>query len=132
MLELLEALSWLQPPPSAGGGGGGGGGDAVAGAPAGCAGGGMMGWGYIAVMFAVFWFLIIAPQRKQQKAQDDMRAGLKKGDIVRTSGGIRGEIVTMDIREVTLKIAEKTKINVLRTHIAGPDVAGDAAAKDKT
>ena len=87
-----------------------------------------MGWGYIAVMIGIFWFLVISPQRKQQKAQEEMLKALQKGDIVRTSGGIRGEILTLDEREVTLKIADKTKINVLRAFITGLDSAVNADA----
>ncbi|MEM6956157.1 MAG: preprotein translocase subunit YajC [Myxococcota bacterium] len=77
-------------------------------------------------MIAIFWFLIISPQRKQQKAHEDLMAGLKKGDVVRTTGGLRGEVLSLDERTATLKIAEKTKINVLRANIAG--LEGDPAA----
>lgn len=129
LTSLLELLLWLQPPPAS---------DApVAGATAaaegplgslGCAGGGggMMTYGYLAAMFAIFWFLIISPQRKQAKAQEALLKGLKKGDIVRTTGGIRGEILSLDEREVTLKVAEKIKLNVLRSHVSGPDAPTDA------
>jgi preprotein translocase subunit YajC len=50
-----------------------------------------------------------------------MMKALKKGDIVRTNGGIRGEITAIDERDVTLEIAERTRIKVLRSHIAGLD-----------
>ena len=91
-----------------------------------------MTYGYLAAMIAVFWFVVIAPQRKQQKAHESMIKALKKGDIVRTTGGVRGEILSIDEREVVLKVAEKTKINVLRSHVAGPDAVPEAASKDKT
>ena len=82
----------------------------------------------LALMFGVFYFLLIRPQQKRQREVDDMLKALKKGETVRTSGGIRGEIVDITDTDVTLLIADKVKINVLRSHIA---TKGDVAAKDK-
>ena len=72
----------------------------------------------MAVMFAVFYFLLIRPQQKRQRELDDMLKALRKGDKVRTTGGIKGEIADLNDTEVTLLIADKVKINVLRSHIA--------------
>jgi len=121
MTHLVTLLSLLQPAASAMSGGGGGGGDGGAGAagPMGCAGGSSQ-FGIIAIMFLVMYFLLIRPQQKRQKEHDSMLKALDKGAMVRTNGGIRGEITEIDEVEVTLKIADKTKINVLRSHIAGP------------
>jgi len=94
--------------PSAGGGGGGG-------PPAGCGAGPNLLM--LVVMGAVFYFMLIRPQQKQQKQVDDMRKALRKGDKVRTSGGIRGEVVELNEHEVVLLIADKVKINVLRSAI---------------
>ncbi|NCQ60178.1 MAG: preprotein translocase subunit YajC [Myxococcales bacterium] len=77
----------------------------------------------IALMFAVFYFLLIRPQQKRQKAQEAMLSALAKGVVVRTTGGIRGEITQIDEREVTLLVADRTRINVLRSAIAGPEAA---------
>lgn len=82
----------------------------------------------MAIFFLVMYFLMIRPQQKRQKEHQKLLESLKKGDIVRTDSGIRGEIVSIDEREVQLLIAEKTKINILRTRIAGLDVP--PAAKD--
>ena len=71
------------------------------------------------LMFGLFYFLMIRPQQKRQRETDDMLKALKRGDIVRTSGGIRGEIVEITDTDVNLLIADKVKINVLRSHIAG-------------
>ena len=70
------------------------------------------------LMFGIFYFLILRPQQKRQRETDDMLKALKKGDKVRTSGGIRGEIVELNESEVWLMIADKVKINVLRSHVA--------------
>jgi preprotein translocase subunit YajC len=71
----------------------------------------------LAVMFGIFYFLLIRPQQKRQREVDDMLKALRKGDKVRTTGGIKGEIVELGEAEVWLLIADKVKINVLRTHI---------------
>jgi preprotein translocase subunit YajC len=87
------------------------------GAPPGCTGASSQML-VLAVMFAVFYFLLIRPQQKRQRETDDLLKSLRRGDKVRTSGGIRGEIVDLTDTEVTLLIAEKVKVNILRAHIA--------------
>jgi preprotein translocase subunit YajC len=70
------------------------------------------------LMLVVFYFLMIRPQQKKTRETEDMLKALKRGDVVRTSGGIRGEITDLGDTDVTLLIADKVKINVLRSHIA--------------
>ena len=89
-------------------------------APVGC-GGGTEQIGLLLLMFAVLYFLMIRPQQKRAKQHQEMMDALKKGDIVRTNGGIRGEVTALDERDVTIEIADRTRIKVLRTHIAGID-----------
>jgi preprotein translocase subunit YajC len=72
----------------------------------------------LGLMFALFYFLLIRPQQKRQRETDDMLKALRRGDKVRTSGGIRGEILDLTDTEVTLLIADKVKINVLRANVA--------------
>jgi len=126
LLSVLEILTWLQPPPTTSGGGGGGG---AAGHGGGLFGG-MGQLGFILLLFGFFYFAVIRPQTKQQKQREEMLNSLKKGMVVRTTGGIRGEIVDLNDREVHLKIADKMKINVLRSHVAGPEPS-ESEAKDK-
>ncbi len=89
--------------------------------PMGCSGGGTEQIGFLLLMFAVLYFLMIRPQQKRAKQQDAMMGALKKGDIIRTNGGVRGEITALDDRDVTIEIAERTRIKVLRSHVAGLD-----------
>ncbi len=83
---------------------------------------------FIVLMFVVFYFLMIRPQQKRAKQHDDMLKGLKKGDVVRTNGGIRGEVTAIDDKDVTLLISDRTRIKVLRSHVAGLE---QAEAQDK-
>ena len=76
-----------------------------------------MNAGLMGLMVVMMYFLIIRPQRKQQKAQEVLLKSLKRGSFVRTSGGIRGEVMEVNDKDVMLMIAEKVKINVLKTHV---------------
>jgi preprotein translocase subunit YajC len=87
----------------------------------GCGGGGTEQIGLLLLMFAVLYFLMIRPQQKRAKQQEAMLGALAKGDIVRTNGGILGEITALDERDVTIEVADRTRIKVLRTHIGGLD-----------
>ena len=89
--------------------------------PMGCGGGGTEQIGLLLLMFAVLYFLMIRPQQKRAKQHDAMMGALKKGDVVRTNGGILGEITALDERDVTIEIADRTRIKVLRSHVAGLD-----------
>ena len=75
------------------------------------------------LVFVIFYFLIILPQRKRQRALDAMLDNLKSGDKVVTSGGIYGTIVSVrdDKRTVQLKISENPviRVEVARTAISG-------------
>ena len=84
------------------------------------------------LMFVLFYFLMIRPQQKRQREMDDMLKALRRGDIVRTTGGIRGEIADITDADVTLLVADKVKINVLRANIASKGDVAKADAKAKT
>ncbi len=71
------------------------------------------------LMFLVIYFLLIRPASKQRKEHAALLNQLKKDDEVVTNGGIYGKIVSLDDRVVTLEIADKVKIKILRDRIAG-------------
>ena len=70
-------------------------------------------------MMAIFYFLVIGPQRRHQKKLEELRSALKSGDKVITSSGIFGTIVGVEPDSVQLRIAEQVRIKVLRSAIAG-------------
>ncbi|MBW1769954.1 MAG: preprotein translocase subunit YajC [Deltaproteobacteria bacterium] len=71
------------------------------------------------LMFAIFYFLLIRPQQKKQKAHRQLLGDLKKGDRVITSGGLYGRITGLTDTVVTLEISEKVRVKVGRGNIAG-------------
>ena len=87
------------------------------GAAAGQAQGAGSFWIMILLIFVVMWLFMIRPQRKQQKALEEFRSGLQKGDKVITAGGIYGTIAETDERTVLLKIDGDVKIRVDKSFI---------------
>jgi preprotein translocase subunit YajC len=87
--------------------------------PVGCmgAGGGITGLLPIIGMVAIFYFLIIRPQQKQQKMLRQMRGNLQRGDNVVTAGGIHGVITNLKNDVITVKIADGVKIDVDRNSL---------------
>jgi preprotein translocase subunit YajC len=69
-------------------------------------------------LFAVFYFLLIRPQKKQQKQHQMMISNLKKNDQVVTSGGIHGTIVAVKDKTFALRIDEGTKIQIDKNAIS--------------
>jgi preprotein translocase subunit YajC len=72
------------------------------------------------LIFAVFYLLVIRPQSKKAKLQQQMLADLKKGDDVVTQGGIIGRITGLKDDEVTLQVQEGVRLRMLRSAITGP------------
>jgi len=82
----------------------------------------------LVAIFAIFYFLLIRPQRKLQERHRQMLASLKRGDEVMTEGGIIGEVVHVKDDRLTLRTAENTRIVVARQKIArvlGPEGAAE-------
>ena len=70
-----------------------------------------------AAIFLIFYFLLIRPQKQQQKAHDEMVAGLSKGDEIATIGGIVGKIVHMTDDRLTIRTADDTRIVLERSKV---------------
>ena len=73
----------------------------------------------IALVFAIFYFIILLPmKRKQQKIQEFLDS-LKVGDRVITTGGIYGQVTRVGEQSVQLQIADKIRIEVAKAAIGG-------------
>ncbi len=74
----------------------------------------------IGFMLLIFYFLLIRPQKKQEKARKDMINSLKKNDKVVTIGGIHGIVANVRDKDITLKIDESgdVRIRVSRSAIS--------------
>ena len=74
-------------------------------------------WPFI-LMFAIFYFLLIRPQQKKQKARAGMLSTLKKGDKVVTIGGLHGKIVEITDDIIVLLVNDATKLTFDRSSIS--------------
>jgi preprotein translocase subunit YajC len=73
----------------------------------------------IALVMAIFFFLVVLPMRKRQQKVVSFQSGLKTGDKVITSGGIYGTISKVDENSLHLQIANNVRIEVARNAIVG-------------
>ena len=92
-----------------------------AGQPAGDGNAMLLNFAPLILIFIIFYFLLIRPQQKKQRALQNMIGNLKKGDRVVTSGGIIGTIMSIQNDYLVLKVGdnENTKIEVLKNSISG-------------
>ncbi|MCL0087371.1 preprotein translocase subunit YajC [Dehalococcoidia bacterium] len=79
---------------------------------------------FLVLIFAVFYFLLIRPQRKRQSEHRMLIEGLQKGDKVITMGGIYGEIDSIDEQELILRVEDGSRLKLLRTSIMGKQQSG--------
>jgi preprotein translocase subunit YajC len=100
---------------------------------AGAAASGPPGWtSFLPIigMVAIFWFLIIRPQMRQQKAHREKVASVKKGDQVVTAGGLLGKVVRVDDQYVDLEIAQGVKVKAVKATLGDIVASGTKPAND--
>ena len=90
----------------------------------------------LALVVAVFYFLLFRPQQQKAKEHKAMLADLKRNDDVITSGGLFGKIMALTDKVVTLEIAPNVRVRVDRQQIAslvkgGPADEGTNKEKEK-
>lgn len=93
----------------------------VAQAAPGDGGGGFLG-GPLVLMIAmllIMYALIIRPQQRQQKEHQKMVDAIQRGDSVVTQGGIHGKVTGLADDIVTVEIADKVRVKINRSAIAG-------------
>jgi len=72
----------------------------------------------LVVIFIAFYFLLIRPQQKKQKAHNEMVSGLQVGDEVMTAGGILGRITGVSDHYAVVQISDNTEIKVQKSSVA--------------
>jgi len=81
-------------------------------------------------IMAVFWFLMIRPQMRQQKAQRDKIAAVKKGDQVVTAGGLLGKVTKVDDQYAEIEIAQGVRVKAIKSTIGDIVPPGGTPAND--
>jgi len=72
----------------------------------------LAGLWFIPVLILIFWFLVISPQRKKDKAREEMRKSLRKNDKVVTIGGIHGIVKSITEEDVIVLIDEAKDVKI--------------------
>ena len=79
-----------------------------------------MGFLPVLLIFAIFYFLLFMPMQRQKKQTQRMLRELKNGDVVATSGGMVGTIVSMEGDNLVLRVKpDNLKIQFLRSAVSG-------------
>ena len=81
-------------------------------------------------MVVIFWFLIIRPQMRQQKAHREKVAGVKKGDQVITAGGLLGKVIKVDDQYAEIEIAQGVRVKAVKSTIGDIVPPGGTPAND--
>jgi preprotein translocase subunit YajC len=71
-----------------------------------------------ALVFIIFYFLVIRPQQKQQADHKAKVQSAQKGDTVLTAGGVYGKVTKTETDTVEVEIAPNVRVKVLRSTLA--------------
>lgn len=73
--------------------------------------------GMLVIMGVMFYFLLIRPQQKQRKEQENLLKSVKTGDRVLTSSGIYGIVTNVKDKTLTVKIADNVKVEMVKSAV---------------
>ena len=76
------------------------------------------------LIFIIFYFLLIRPQKAKEKQHKVMLAGLNKNDEVVTTGGIHGTIVNVKDKTIILRVDENVKMEIEKNCVAYKKMQG--------
>jgi len=82
------------------------------------------------LIMVMFYFILIRPQRKAQKVQEEMRKNVRVGDKVVTVGGIHGMVSGVTEKTVSIKVADALSLKFDRTAVATVESKSKAEEPD--
>jgi len=74
-------------------------------------------FGMFAILGVMFYFLLIRPQSKQRKEQENMIKNIKSGDKILMTNGIYGIVTNIKDKSLTVKVADNVKVEVAKSAI---------------
>jgi preprotein translocase subunit YajC len=80
--------------------------------------GGLMAFAPFILMFVVLYFLVLRPQQKKMKDQQNMLSSLKHGDDVITASGLLGKVTGITEKVVTLEVADNVRVKMLKSQVS--------------
>ena len=72
----------------------------------------------LAIIFLIFYLILIRPQQKEQKEFKKLLSNLKKNDQIVTMGGIHGTIVNVKDKTFIIRVDDNTRVEIDRTAVA--------------
>ena len=72
----------------------------------------------LVIIFVIFYFMLIRPQKSREKEHQKLLNNLNKNDDVVTTGGVHGTIVNVKDKTVILRIDENVKIEIEKSSVA--------------
>ena len=69
------------------------------------------------VIFGIFYFMVILPQRRRQQEMQELIANIKIGETVVTNGGVIGKVVQLNDKSLIIRSADKSNLEVARSAI---------------
>ena len=86
----------------------------------------------LVAMFAIMYFLMIRPQRKRQKEEEQMRGSVDVGDEITTIGGIVGKVVTVKEQNLIIETgADRNKLQIAKWAIQTNNTANERLAEER-
>jgi len=96
------------------------------------AGGGFGMFVPMILIMVMFYFILIRPQRKAQKAQEELRMNVRVGDKVVTIGGIHGIVSGMTDKTVSVKVADALSLKFDRAAVASVEPKSKPGEESET
>jgi preprotein translocase subunit YajC len=81
--------------------------------------------GMFVILGVMFYFLLIRPQQKQRKEQDNLLKSIKSGDKILTSGGLFGIVTNVKEKSLMVKIADNVKVEIVKSAVTTVVQKGD-------
>jgi preprotein translocase subunit YajC len=91
--------------------------------------GALTGLAPMLLIFVIFYVVLMLPMQRQRKALAQLIANLKKGDKVLTSGGVYGEVTSVEGATVMLRIADSVRVRVAKSAITGLEGESDKGSQ---
>jgi len=83
------------------------------------------------LIMAVFWFLLIRPQQKRAKEHQELIQGVRRGDVVATTGGMIGKVArVVDDNEVLLEVADNVRMRFQKQAISEVRARGEPVSAE--
>ena len=85
----------------------------------------------LAVMLAVFYFMLIRPENKRKKEAENMRSAVKVGDKITTIGGIMGTVVNVKDDKIVIETgADQVRVELAKWALSSNETAAEAAKEE--